>query len=474
MTIARAIRAAWVATILGLPRLVAAQALPTVPPRPTPGAVKPFVFPKINVQTLPNGLRLAVIESHTLPIVAVNVGLLGGPSADPAGKEGAWTLMLNTLREGTTSRSAGEIADVAADLGTNIEWATQAGYNPRFTTIKSAWQSALALVADMLINPTFPPDNVTRVQAAQVASARPVPVTLANRVAVAELFGPDHLYARFPTDSSVRRVTRDDLIAVQAEYLRPQNAVIVVAGDVTVAEASEAVKKAFSSWKNTGTSIESKYLAPKTAPVPTTIYLRDFPGAPQSAIQGMEVIPSRASKDAPTIAMIDGIVAGQQVSSRMWDAFRGSHGLSYSPIGVIAWRTPPQDGTWSQSATVPAGKTDSAFIELARVLREAHGSRPITAAELDFARRNLLGLLARRPATVNGVATAALEVMVARLPTTFYTDYAARLNSLTLAEVQAAAAKYIDPDHLVLVVVGDRAKIEAPLRATGIPVVIVP
>jgi zinc protease len=329
----------------------------------------------------------------------------------------------------------------------------------------------------MLINPSFPLDNVARVQGAQVVGARSTQATqgsLSIRLATAELFGPDHLYARYPTDSSVGRVTRDDLTTLQAEYLRPQNAVIVVAGDVTAGEARDAVDKAFSSWKKTGTPIEPKYLQPTIRPSPTTIYVRDLPGAPQSFIQGAEVIPSRASRDAPTIPMIDAIVAGQNVSSRMWDAFRGSHGLSYSPIGLITWRPPPQDGIWVQQATVPAGKTDSAFVELVRVLREAHGTRPITATELDFARRNLLGLLARRPETVNTVANAALEMMVARLPTTYFTDYAARLNSLTLAEVQAAAAKYIDPDHLVLVVVGDRAKIEAPLRATGIPVVIVP
>jgi zinc protease len=472
MTVARAVRTVCLATILSSPRLVTAQ-VPVVPPRPTPGLVKPIVFPKINVQTLPNGMRLAVIENHTLPIVTVNVGLLGGPFLDPPGKEGAWALMLNALREGTTSRSASEIADAAADIGTSFSWGpTAASANPGFTTIKSAWQPALMLVADMLMNPTFPPDAVARVQAAQVVGARPTQGSLPGRVATAELFGSNHLYARILTDSSLRRVTRDDLTALQSAYLRPQNAVIVIAGDVTAAQARAAVDGAFSSWKNTGSSIESRYLAPTISPSATTIYLRDFPGAPQSQIASAEVIPSRVSKDAPTIAMIDAIVGSARDGSRMWDALRGSHGLSYSPRSAITWRPPPQEGTWGQYAAVPAGKTDSAVVELYRVLRETHGSRPITATELDFARRTLVWNLSSRMETVP--AGTALEVMVARLPTTYFTDYAARLNSMTLAEVQAAATKYIDPDHLVLVVVGDRAKIEAPLRATGIPVVIVP
>ena len=454
----------------------AAQSTPRVPARPTPGPAKPFVFPKISLQTLPNGLRLAVLENHELPIVAVRVGFLGGTFLDAPGKEGGWALMLASLREGTTMRSAAAIADAAADLGTNVEWPS-AGLAPTssFTTIKSAWQPILELVADMVMHPSFQSDVLGRLQAAQAnAAARPAQTALPLRVVVAKLYGPDHLYSRiFATDSSIRRVTRDDVVALHTTYVRPQNTVIVVAGDITTAEARAAVDKAFSSWRHTDTVIESKYLAPVTAPVPTTIYLRDFPGATQSNIMSGQIIPSRGSSDGAAIEAVDAILGGASAGSRMFDAFRVSRGLSYNPASFIQWRPEPQAANWITVATVAAEKTDSAVIEWIRVLRDAHGERPLTATELEFSRKNLVRNLPAQLETVDALATSTLGILKNGLPESFYNDYVRNMNSLTLAQVQAAATKYIDPDHLVIAVVGDRAKLEGPLRATGIPVVIV-
>lgn len=464
-----------VALVAALSTRGVAQKNQVAAPRPTIGPAKPYAFPKIATRTLSNGLRIAVIENHELPIVAVRVGFSGGSFLDAPGKEGQWALMTAALREGTTTRSSDSIGNQLADLGTSVVWPVTDPFlgNPSFTTIRSAWLPALGLVADMLMNPSFPADRVARLQANQAAAAaRPSQGTMQTRVTVTNLFGPAHPYARFPSDSSIRRLTRDDLVSMQSSYLRPQNTTIVIAGDVTPGEAESGVEKIFSGWRPTG-SKAGAIVVEAPPPSPTTIYLRDLPGAPQSLIMSGSTVPRRGGPDNAALDIADAILGASNIGSRMYQAFRIARGLSYSPSSFVVWKAEPQPGYWLQTAGVPTAKTDSAIVEWMRVIRDMHGDRPVTPTELDFTRRNILGAMAVQFETLDAVATRTLGLSVSRLPLTFYNDYPSRLNAVTLAQVQAAAAKYLDPDHIVIVVTGDRAKIEGPLRATGIPVVIV-
>jgi zinc protease len=468
---------AWACIVVSARSDVWAQSTAVVPPRPTPGPQKPFQFPKIVTQTLPNGLRMAVIENHELPLVAVRFGFLGGSFLDAPGKEGGWELMINALREGTTMRSGSNIAEAFADLGTSFDWgAPPASGAPTFTTVTSAWQPALKVVAEILMYPSFPADAVNRLQTAQAnAASRPRPEQLPLRIVSAALYGRDHPHTRamLVTDSSVRALTHEDIVGLYASYIRPQNTVIVIAGDVTPAAARAAVEKAFAGWQRTEKIVTSKALPPTTQPAPATIYLRDFPGAAQTVLMTGVMVPSRASADGAALEVVNSILGGASAGSRLYDALRTNHGLSYSAPSLFQWRPEPQSATWIITPTVPTAKTDTAVTEIVRVLRELHGDRPITEAELEFSRRNLTVNLPNQLETVESQASNALMLLKNGLPLTFNTEYVARINALTLSDVQAAASKYIDPDHLIIAVVGDRAKLEAPLRATGIPVVII-
>lgn len=472
-------RILWGTTLLAALDVASAQPTPKVPARPTPGPAKAPVFPKIVTETLPNGIQLAVIENHTLPLVSVRFGFAGGFFLDAPGKEGGWTMMMTLLQEGSTTRNAAAVADATADYGTNLAWlggAASAGA-PGFTTVRSAFQPMLEIVGDLLMHPAFPADAFRRVQGLQAANAARVPSqTAAVLVLSAMVYGANHPYGRssIGTDASVRALTRDDIVAIQAKYLRPQNTVVVVSGDVTPAGARAVVDGVFASWERTGVTVEPNIPAPTPRVDPTTIYLRDDPGAPTTTIYTGSLLPGRGGSDAAAIEAVNAVYGATVGSGRIWQAFRVERGLSYSPGSLILWHPEPQVAGWLGSATaVPFAKTDTAVTEWMRVMKETHGDRPLTAEELDFARSSLVGTLPGQMATVSSVADATLALLQTRLPTTFYTDYVKRLNGLTLDQFRAAAAKYLDPDHLVIAVVGDRAKIEAPLRATGIPVVIV-
>jgi zinc protease len=477
MTTSRLFRAALVVILCVAPPAAGqAQKGPPVLKRPTPGPLKPFVYPTITTQTLPNGLRLAVIENHELPLVTVRVGLSAGVSIDPPGKEGAWWTLMSSLRQGTSTRSFTQITEEIADLGSTFTFPGIPPYNPPyFTAAKSAWLPSLQLLADLLTDPALSADGLQRARDA-VANlmGRLTTGETARRLLYAHLYSPTHRYAQEPTVASVRAITRDDVVAVRKAYLGPQNALIVVAGDVTPAEARVAVMKAFGSWERSGTTIEAytEPLAPRTTP--TTIYLRDVPAAPTSLVLTGIVLPGRTAPDGIAAEALVSFLGGPSAGSRMYTAFRTERGLSYAPNVSLLVRPVPEPSMLTAAATVPIPMTDTAVTELVRVLREARGARPITTTELEFVRGALVGVLPLQLETNESLAARALVILQGRLPATFLNEQIRRLNALTLPEVQAAAAKYLDADHLAIVVMGDRSKIEAPLRATGIPVVIVP
>ncbi len=386
-------------------------------------------------------------------------------------------MMLALLQEGSSTRTATAVAAEAADYGTTIVWNPLFDGAPSFTTVRSAFQPVLEVVADLLMHPGFPADAFRRLQGQRAATVARVPSQTAAALLVnATLYGASHPFGRpwIGTTASISSLTRDDIIAIHNSYVRPQNTVVVVAGDVTPAQVRSVVERALGSWERGGVTIEPSIPAPPARVEPTTIYLRDGPGAPTVTMYTASTVPGRGGSDAAAIEAVNAALGGTQGAGRMWQVFRTERGLSYFPVSHLVWHAEPQVGTWLGAAlAVPSDKADTAVTEWLRVLRETHGARPLTAAELDFARSSLVGGLPGQMATLDAVATVTLLLFQTRLPTTFYGDYVKRLNALTLDQFRAAAAKYLDPDHLVIAVVGDRAKIEAPLRATGIPVVIV-
>lgn len=461
---------------------LAAQRPPVkLPPRPEIPPAKPFVYPAVTYDSLPNGLRYAIVENHELPLVTVHTAVAGtGPLGisflDAPGKQGAWGLMLTSLREGTTTRSSAQIADEVADLGTDMRFTSTIGFvEPTFRSARSTWKPSLDLLADVMMNPTFPQEGVTRAQArlAGLFDGLP-PASQASRALYASLYGADSPNNQFSTGASQRALTRDDLVMMQQQYLRPQNTMIVVAGDVTVAEARAALMKSFGAWQRGGTTVTP--LVPKApAPGPTTIYLKDNPGAVQSLVTAGLVLPGRENADAAAIATLASVLGDFSVSSgsRVYSAFRLERGLSYSPRVELAMRPVPETAPLVATFLVPAGVTDTGITTLLRVYRDLRHDKPATASELEFAKRNLIGKLPGQMEQISVMGSNVLTTMRDRLPRDYMRNWISRINALTLPEVHAAAAKYLDPDHLTIVVVGDRAKIESALRATGIPVVIV-
>jgi len=431
--------------------------------RPTPALPAPFAFPATHVHTLANGLRLLVVENHSLPIVSVRAVIATDSTWDPPGKEGLFAVTLGALREGSTKRKADDIARAAAEIGTTVTPTS-------FTTVSSAFEPALELMAEMLTRPAFDSAAIERRKNQQTAVARRVaqtPVTIPRRLFYAISFDATDPFVRslLPTEASVAAITRADVTRFYDEFFSPHTTTIVVVGDVSEAAATAAVTRQFGAWSTRSTPPAAAEMHARVND--TKIYLHEV-SAPQAYLFVGSLGPSR---DSPDVAAAEtfGVVA----ATRLQQVLREKRSFMYSGTTGFTWRR-GFAGTFVGTTTVSPQKADSALREWLAILRGIRTDQPVTADELDAARRNRVGSLPARIDGPDSIATRLVEITRDGLPADYFEQYARRMSSVTVAQVTAAANRYADPNHLIIVVTGDRSVLEPALRAAKLgPVIVV-
>lgn len=466
ITLAAALAAASLGTASAVRAQPAAKLDRSKPPAlPATPALR---VPPIIVRTLSNGIPVAVIEDHEIPIVRVSALVDASGLLDPADKDGLSSLTFAMLSEGTTTRTADQLADAFAELGTTVS-------PTGFLTLTSNLPRALDLMRDQLWNPAFPQASLDRLRANRLTDLRRLrdqPGYLASRVLANALYGHDHPYERTATEADLNAITRDDLVAFHHDYFRPQNVKLVVAGDVTPASAVAALERAFGAWPKGGRTASYDIPTP-AAPAATTIYLYDRPNSAQSAISVGAIGPRR---DVPEYYALDvaNAALGGTFNSRINLNLRERHGYTYGASSFFNYRRIPQIGSFNATTLVATTKTDSALIELMGELRGFGRDRPLTADEFAQAQASLVRSLPLNFESAAQVAGAALTILDNKLPLDYYAQLTGNYQRVTPATATAAAARYLDPDHLAIVVVGDRRAIEGPLRAANLgPIVIV-
>lgn len=427
------------------------------------------MFPATHATRLDNGLTVVVVEDHALPLVAVRLELGTSAADDPAGKEGLFALDSLMLREGTTDMSAEQQANAIGQLGNNV--------SPfGFTTIDQSFEPSLRLMADMITRPAFPRAELDRLKAAYgaaVARRWQDPAVVGKHVLYAKMFGLESPIARAvePTEASVASITRDDLLAFHDSAFRPTNAAVIVVGDVRQADAVAAVRAAFSNWQSR--PVRQTAASPAAEPATTTMYLVDRPGLRQSYIFTGEHTLDPGAPDAYALDMLSPIL-GSTPSSRLQQNLRERHSYIYSGApAVVVWQPAPLPSLLAGSAAVNADKTDSALVEWLGELRGMRERAP-SAKEMELARGLVIGSLPGQIETDDRVANRLVDLVARGLPLDYYDHYTAAIDAVTPADVTAAARRYIDPEHLVIVVVADRKTVEPQLRAANLaPIVVV-
>lgn len=441
---------------------------------PAPAGAPELHVPAWTTMKLNNGAELIVSPRHNLPLVSFAINFVGGSNQyEPAAKPGVGEFAGAMLTEGTTTKSGDDISNALQLLGTGVRISV-GGENGAisFLATTDKMEKVLQIVEDLLVNPSFPNDAIERYRARRLVAltqAKDRTGAIAGRVFPKVLYTEAHPYGRSVTEQSVHAITRDDIVSFAKAYFTPGHAIISVVGDVQPNEVRQMVERVLAPWSGGGSMPTFDY--PQTpAPKATTIYLVDKPGAAQSSFAIGLPGPARNTPDYFALEVLNTMLGGM-FQSRLNANIREQKGYSYGVGSGFSYGKGP--GPFEAGGDIVTAKTDSALIEFMKELRGIRGARPITDDELKTAEDNLVQGLPQDFSSVRSVNGSISDIFLEDLPQDYYQHYAQNVRAVTKDDVTRVANKYIDVDHLAIVIVGDRKTIEQPLKATGIAPVVV-
>jgi predicted Zn-dependent peptidase len=440
----------------------------TVEPPPT--APRSLRVPVWTHATLSNGAELVVTPKHDLPLVSFTISFVGGAHQfEPANKTGLANLTASMLREGTTTRTGDQLSDAFELLGVG-GFGSSVGAESgalSFESTKAQFAPTLALLVDVMLHPAFPAGALERLRGQSLVAltqSKDQPTVIASNVFAKTLYGDEHPYGRVSTEASVTSITRDDIVAFHDAYYQPGCAVISVAGDVDANVVKTTIEKALAAWKTGGSRPSFAYPA-APAKMSTAIYLVDKPRAAQSVFAIGLVGPPRDTPDYFALQVMNTILGGI-FQSRLNHTIREVKGFSYGVSSRFAYGRGP--GAFRGGGSMTTAKTDSALIEFMSELRGMQGGKAVTDEEMAAGKAALAQSLPNTFESVASTANAIGNLYVQNLPQDYYQSYAAKINAVTRDDLVRVAKKYIDVNNLDIIIVGDRAVIEEPLRKTGI------
>lgn len=451
-----------------LPGALAAQGpMPTVTAPPRPGAPPALQLPAIERGSLANGLQLQVVEMHEVPLVQAVLLIEGGARLD-ADRPGLATFTANLLDEGAGDRDAFQLAAELEYLGASLS--TSADWNRTRVALrapKRTFAQAMQLVGDVVLRPRFSALDVQRqrdLRIAGILSRRDQPEAVSEVVFSAAVFPAAHPYHR-PIDGDSAAAAGLDSAAVRNFWERtfvPARGLLLVTGDVTLTEAREVANAALGGWTTPRVAAAPMVdQVPAPARSATRVVLVDKPGAAQSVIAIGAPGYDRHSPDYPALTLLNTILGGS-FSARLNDILREQKGYTYGAFSAFDWQ--PIPSAFVAGASVRTDVTDSSLAIFVQEFRRIR-TEPVSAAELDRARQYVvLGALGDFE-TTGQVAGQIAALLPFRLPLETIPRDLEAIGRLGAADVQRAAARYLDPDRMTIVVVGDLKVIRPGIEA---------
>ena len=436
---------------------------------PAPGPNPVLKVPTWTKTQLSNGATLIVSERHSLPLITFSITFVGGANQfEPVSKRGVASLTASMLTEGTNTKTGDQLSEALQLLGTNVG-GNVGGEDGSigFVSTSKNFEPTLAILADMMLNSTFPAEALERLRGrtlVNLTTARDQPAVVGAQVFAKVLYSDKHPYGQRATETSIKAITRDDIVAFQKAYYQPGRAIITVVGDTTAQQAKAAIEKGLAAWTKGGDKASFSY--PKLPELqPAKIYLIDKPGAAQSVVNIGMPGPPRNTPDYFALQVLNTILGGQ-FQSRLNANIREQKGYSYGVRSSFAFGKGP--GAFNAGGAIISDKTDLALIEFMKELKGINGERPITDEELKTAKDSLIQGLPARFASVSAIGNSITTLAVQNLPDDYYQNFAKNVAAVTREDLLRVAKQYIDLSHLAIVIVGDRSKIEPTLKATNI------
>ena len=441
---------------------------------PPPKNEPVFTPPTPTRTKLSNGMGISVIEQRGLPIVAFGVLMDAGASRDPEQLPGLAGFTAQMLPEGTDTRSSQDIAQAFEFIGSRISADGRREYTLLSAeTLTKHWSTALELTADLVLNPSFPDHELERVRKEHLTELRrgkDEPNAVAEQLLAGLVFRRDSGYGHplSGTESSIGALNRDDMVRQFDRDYGPENANLIVVGDVSIEEVAKRAESVFGSWTggSPGVNVEAT-IVPSNGTA--TIYLVDRPGAPQSVIRALHTTIPRLHPDYLGLTLMN-YAFGGQFSARLNQNLRQDKGYSYGYQSHVQWHRGPS--LLLAGGSVQTEVTKESVFETLKEFNEVRGDRPISEEELENAKQSVLRSFPanfERPGAVMGQV---LQMVQFGLPDDYLQTVRSNVESVTLDDVHRITQELVRPDQLKILVVGDRQEVEKGLRELELPTVI--
>jgi len=437
---------------------------------PPLGEPKSSKFPTLQKAELSNGMKIILAQRKGVPTVAMNLMFDAGYKTDYLSKPGTASLAMNLLDEGTKNMNTLEISERLQMLGASLNTGSDTDISSvSMTTLKPTLDASLDLFADVVLNPAFAEKEFERLKQEQlnnIKREKSQPVPMALRVMNKFLYGENHPYSNPYTgtgyESTVSELTRKDMVSFYDTWLRPNNATLVITGDVEIGELTSKLESAFKNWKK-GDIPPIAFNKPKTD-TKNTLYLMDRPESQQSVIIAGHLISKYG--DISEIAREQMInILGGEFTSRINMNLREDKHWAYGAFGLVL--NAEHERPFLVYAPVQTDKSAESIQELKKELSEFVTSRPATEEELEKVKNNqVLGLPGQweTNASVNG---SLYNMVKYNLPDDYYQKYDGNVRNLTLSDVKKVSGEVVKPGNVNWFVVGDKAKIIEKLEGLG-------
>ncbi len=409
--------------------------------------------------TLPNGLKVIVVENHKVPAVAYSLTLDVTLPAQ-GDQAGYIDIAGQLLRSGTTNRSKAEIDEAIDFIGGTLSTQSKGIYA---RSLSKHSDQLLEIMSDVLLNPTFPEEELKK-QVIQYKTAiqanKEEPSAIAENVAGKLIYGKEDPYGEIMSEQSLDNITTADCVNYYKNYFRPNAAYLVIVGDITPKEAKKQAKKYFGSWEE-GAVPQNVFPYPKGYEQ-TEVAVANKEGANQSTIMVThDVNLTPGHPDLPGARVMNSILGGGSFNARLFQNLREDKAYTYGAYSSL--ESDERIGSFTASAQVRSSVTDSALTEILKEM-ERMRTELVSDEELQLVKNSIIGNFGRALEDPQTVARFALNIERYDLPKDYYENYLKNIEEVTKEDVQEMAIKYLKPDHAVILAVGNASAITDKMK----------
>jgi zinc protease len=436
---------------------------------PAPSHPRPYRFPEVIREELPNGLRLRMAPAHGAPLITVRAVVHAGAEHDPADKPGLAVFTGEMLEEGAAGKTSMEIAELVASMGAALYCG--ADWDASLVSVDSLSRHldrSVGLLADLLQRPSFPPHELERMRAERLTAIRQQkddPAVVAGQLFNRFVFGgTPYGNPSVGTEESIGALQRSDVESFYARHYAPNNTSIVLTGDFEVERGRELAAAAFRAWQKRDRAVHEPPKAKGVAGA--QVFLIDRPSSVQSEVRVGHVGVARSCEDYFPLVVMNAILGGV-FTSRLNLNLRERHAFTYGIRSAFSFRR--SAGPFVVSTAVRNEVTPAAIREILAELRAIRDG-DLSADEMAVAKNYLEGVFPATVESAHDLASRVQEMELYGLPNDYFDSYRERILAVDAEAIRRVATKYLDPAKVAIVVVGKASDIHEPLRALEHPI----